>query len=112
LGRRPSRLAAHDESLARQGFCLTAAPQCLASQSRAARCAAAISASDISAAISRRYRTASLLPRIAARLNHLGAETRSAGTERPVEYLIPKSNSTSPEAYACPSGAPSTSASS
>src|SRR5262245_15727932 len=44
-------------------------------QSRAARCAAAISAAVISAAISRRSRTASLLPCMAARLNHLCAVT-------------------------------------
>src|SRR5262245_30784935 len=44
-------------------------------QSRAARCAAAISSAVISAAISRRSRTASLLPCMAARLNHLCAVT-------------------------------------
>src|SRR5207245_2573572 len=44
-------------------------------QSRAARWAVAISLSDISAAISWRNRTASRLPFMAARLNHLCAMT-------------------------------------
>src|SRR5215470_16667982 len=47
----------------------------LLSQSRAARCACAISASVISKAISRLRRIASVLPRMAARLNHLCADT-------------------------------------
>jgi hypothetical protein len=59
-------------------------------QSRAARWAAAISASDISLAISRRSRAASALPRMAAMLNHLWADTISAGTEAPVEYIMPR----------------------
>src|SRR5262245_14697124 len=65
--------------------------QWVVSQSRAARCAAEISSGDISVAISRRSRTASWLPRIAARLNHLWAATRS--TASPFAYLIPNWNS-------------------
>ena len=75
------------------------------SQSRAARCATAISASDIWLAISRRSRIASVLPFTAARLNHLCAETRSTGTSRPTEYIMPSSNSMSPDAGPSPSGA-------
>ena len=75
------------------------------SQSRAARCATAISASDIWLAISRRSRIASVLPFTAARLNHLCAEMRSTGTSRPTEYIMPSSNSMSPDAGPSPSGA-------
>jgi hypothetical protein len=57
------------------------------------RCAIAISASDISSAISRR-------PFSAARLNHLCAATRSTIPERPLAQYMPRSNSTSGIAFA------------
>src|SRR5262249_35102630 len=69
-------------------------------QSRAARWAVVISRSDISAAISWRSRTASALPAMAARLNHLCAETRSTGTEEPTVYIMPSSKNSLPPAVA------------
>src|SRR5215470_7238509 len=54
---------------------------CRVTQSRAARCAATISASDISVAISCRRRTASFEPFIAAMLSHLCADTKLVGTD-------------------------------
>src|ERR1700743_804806 len=59
--------------------------QCVVIQSRASRCAAAISVSDISSATSRRIRTASERPLRAARLNHLCAAIRLTTPERPLD---------------------------
>ena len=82
------------------GLATAGSPNNLADQARAARCAAAISAPDISVAISWRIPIALSLPLVAARLNHICADTRSKGREHPVAYIMPSSNRLSLLAFA------------
>jgi hypothetical protein len=70
--------------------------QCAVFQARAVRCAVMMSVLDISSAISRRNRKASLLPSIAAMLKHACAETKSIGVERPETWFIPSSKNSLP----------------